>query len=132
MLDDTFDYYEWWYVRKWDGLDAHGQHDGDFRRYRNYMRLYAANGGLLEVSAICSAYRLQALVYDAANARFIRAGKEGRRVLPLCYADQRWSLLPLQVQLPPKHDRDAAKQHWYDYDEDRDHPTWADYSLRSN
>eukprot|EP00975_Prorocentrum_lima_P059811 12542464-Prorocentrum_lima.AAC.1 len=61
MLDATFDYYKSWYVRKWDKLDAHGQHDGDFRRYRDYMRLNAANGGLLEVSAICSAYRLQAL-----------------------------------------------------------------------
>eukprot|EP00975_Prorocentrum_lima_P018502 3896072-Prorocentrum_lima.AAC.1 len=79
FVDDAFAFYSWWYKPRWDGLDVHGHSGQDFTQYQEFMRTRAVNGGLLEVSAICSAFRLQALVYDAANERFIRMGKAGRR-----------------------------------------------------
>eukprot|EP00975_Prorocentrum_lima_P034621 7276591-Prorocentrum_lima.AAC.1 len=60
-LDETFQYYGWWYERKWDGLDARGHTGSTFLQYREHVRENASYGGLLELSAACSAYRLQAL-----------------------------------------------------------------------
>eukprot|EP00975_Prorocentrum_lima_P036815 7746335-Prorocentrum_lima.AAC.1 len=60
-MDDAFSYYAWWYAPKWDGLDIHGHTGQNFSEYRETMRANATNGGLLEISAACSAFRLQAL-----------------------------------------------------------------------
>eukprot|EP00975_Prorocentrum_lima_P049710 10404860-Prorocentrum_lima.AAC.1 len=59
--------YQPWYIRQWDKQTAWGDPAHDFVWYMDDVRDRAAQGGLLELSAACSAFRLQALVYDLAR-----------------------------------------------------------------
>eukprot|EP00975_Prorocentrum_lima_P039613 8322903-Prorocentrum_lima.AAC.1 len=48
-----------------------------------YIRVYAANGGLTEINAVCEAYCIQVVVCARAEDKFIVLGKEGRRTATL-------------------------------------------------
>eukprot|EP00975_Prorocentrum_lima_P070616 12933088-Prorocentrum_lima.AAC.1 len=71
--------YQPWYIRQWDKKTAWGDQAHDFVWYMDDVRDRAAQGGLLELSAACSAFRLQALVYDLAREQYIIVGKQDRQ-----------------------------------------------------
>eukprot|EP00975_Prorocentrum_lima_P058110 12188937-Prorocentrum_lima.AAC.1 len=60
-----------WYRPKWDGLDANGNPGQQFTDYVEEVQRSEQKGGLLQLNAACSAYRLQALVYDTARNCYI-------------------------------------------------------------
>eukprot|EP00975_Prorocentrum_lima_P058690 12308818-Prorocentrum_lima.AAC.1 len=77
----------------------------------------ASQGGLLELSAACSAFRLQALVYDAERDQYIIVGKKDRQVMPLCYHDYHWSLIHHGVRLPSRAIMDDHGDDWKKFDD---------------
>eukprot|EP00975_Prorocentrum_lima_P015325 3245585-Prorocentrum_lima.AAC.1 len=54
----------------------------------------AGPGTLLEVSAICTAYELQAIVCAREHNRFVIAGKRGRTTITLSFEGLYWDLIP--------------------------------------
>eukprot|EP00975_Prorocentrum_lima_P026845 5642185-Prorocentrum_lima.AAC.1 len=71
--------YRDWYLPKWDQKTAWGTPSTDFDQYIEDVAGRASQGGLLELSAACSAFRLQALVYDQAQGHYIIMGTKDRR-----------------------------------------------------
>eukprot|EP00975_Prorocentrum_lima_P071395 12937388-Prorocentrum_lima.AAC.1 len=66
----------------------------------------AGAGTLLEVSAVCAAYKLQAVVCARSHNRFVILGKEGQTTISLSFQGLYWDLIPDYVCLPPR-----AKMH---------------------
>eukprot|EP00975_Prorocentrum_lima_P023636 4973716-Prorocentrum_lima.AAC.1 len=65
----TMQRYRAWYLGKWDHTSAWGTPQQDFDQYIADTPDRVSQGGLLELSAACSAFRLQALVYDHMHHR---------------------------------------------------------------
>eukprot|EP00975_Prorocentrum_lima_P061072 12806739-Prorocentrum_lima.AAC.1 len=74
--------YQDWYLPQWDKKTAWGTTTYDFDAYIEDVGGRACQGGLLELSAACSAFRLQAVVYDSARDQYIIIGKKDRQVMP--------------------------------------------------
>eukprot|EP00975_Prorocentrum_lima_P013789 2931224-Prorocentrum_lima.AAC.1 len=92
--------YKDWFIAQWDHQTAWGTPTTDFDSYIDDVADRASQGGLLELSAACSAFRLQALVYDQAREQYIIMGTKDRIVIPLCFHDFHWSLIHRAVRLP--------------------------------
>eukprot|EP00975_Prorocentrum_lima_P000454 86386-Prorocentrum_lima.AAC.1 len=73
---------------------------------------------LLEVSAICTAYELQAVVCAQAHNRFVIVGKEGRTTITLSFEDLYWDLIPDYVCLPSRSSMHMWPEIWHDFDKD--------------